>query len=192
MAEEVKATEATEATKATSQVEPTAAAQEAPKASPTQEQAQPFKAFATEEEFNNFLKSTSSKAKNEILKALETNSVDEGKEKLSQAEQLQKDLQTAVTRLTQLEEENVVVKLGVNDEFREEALTLARAKVSDQTSLSKALEEVTKKFPNLTKGTQAQGDKIEKIGGDKTDSKPAVTDSVKENLKKKYPWLQNI
>ena len=188
MSEEVKATEVTETTK----VEQPTAVQEASKETTQAQVAQPFKSFATEEEFNNFVKSTSSKAKHSILQEFETTSVDEGKQKMSQAEQLQKDLQIAVTRLTQLEEENAVVKLGVNEEFREEALTLARSKVSDSKTLDAALQEVTQKFPNLLKGVIVQGEKIEKIGGEKTQVKPSDANSVKDNLKKKYPWLQNI
>jgi hypothetical protein len=185
MSEEVKAAPVTET------VEQPTAAPEASKETTQAQVDQPFKAFATEEEFNNFVKSTSSKAKHSILQEFETKSVDEGKQKMSQAEELQKDLQTAVTRLTQLEEENAVVKLGINDEFRDEALTLARAKVSDKKTLDAALQEVTQKFPNLLKGT-VQGEKIEKIGGEKTQVKPSDANSIKDNLKKKYPWLKNI
>lgn len=185
MAEEVKVTEKLEATP---KVEQPTAAQEASKETTPAQVNQPFKAFATEEEFNNFVKSTSSKAKHSILQALETNSVDEGKQKMSQAEQLAEDLQKTVTRLNQLEEENAVVRLGINEEFRSEALTLAKAKVDESTNLEAALAEVTKKFPNLLKGTQLQGDKIEKVGGDKAPAKKTEgADTVKANLKKKYP-----
>ena len=145
---------------------------EAPVVEETTSQAtEPFKAFTTEEEFNNFVKSTSSKAKNEILKALETNSVDEGKEKMSQAQQLEQDLHKAITRLNQLEEENALVKIGVQDEFREEALTLARAKIDDSTNLESALKQVTSKFPNLL-AQKPKGEKLEKVGAEKGTPKP--------------------
>ena len=180
MSEEVKAPEVTE----TPKVEQPTAAQEVSKETTQTQETQPYKAFATEEEFNNFVKSTSSKAKHSILKEFETTSVDEGKEKMSKSEELQKDLQIAVNRLTQLEEENAVVKLGITEEFRQEALTLARAQVSDKVSLEQALESVTKKIPNFIKGTQ--GEKIQKIGSEKTTVKVSEGNDIVQKLRDKY------
>lgn len=167
----------------------TVAAETTQVVTPTQE-GTPFKSFATEEEYNNFVKSTVSKSKNEILKALETSSVDEGKQKISEAEKLGADLQLAFQKLSQLEEENAVVKLGVSDEFREEALTLAKAKVSGDVSLEQSLSEVIKKFPNLLKNKP--GVKVEKIGTEKSESKTSTDDDVRTMLKNRYPWLKNI
>jgi len=170
MSEEVKAPEVTQATP---EVVEAPAAQET---TPTQASAT-FKAFATEEEFNNFVKSTSSKAKNEILKALEANSVDEGRQKMSQAEQLEEQLQATVKRLNQLEEENALVKVGVLDEFRDEALTLARSKTNNEINLEEALRQVAGKFPNLLV-QQPKTEKIQKIGAEK--GVPKETDSAEE------------
>lgn len=176
MSEELKAPEVTvEVTEAPAVQETT----------PTQA-TEPFKAFTTEEEFNNFVKSTSSKAKNEILKALETNSVDEGKEKMSQAEVLEQDLQKAITRLNQLEEENALVRVGIQDEFKEEALVLARAKVNDSLNLENALKQVSEKFPNLL-AQKLKGEKLEKVGAEKGTPKPQDdAQSIIDTLNKRY------
>ena len=151
----------------------------------TPEQAKPYKVFTTEDEYQKELKSAQSKAKNEILKSLGVNSVDDGKTNLTKAEQLEKDLQAAVTKLNGLEEENALVKAQVSEDFREEALVLARAKTD--LPLDKALAEVVKKFPNLQGKAAQKG--LEKAGSEKTET-PGNEDSLNKDLMAKYPWLK--
>lgn len=143
------------------------AVKEVEKAPATQETPpkQAYKTFENEEEYNKALQSERSKAKHEILQKLGLESVEKGKENLTKAEELEQHLQKAISRLNQLEEENVLVKTGVQDEFKEEALTLARAKVSDEVSLEAALKQVTEKFPNLVSPQKKQG--VEKVGAEK-------------------------
>jgi len=163
---EVKGTEAVEAKAETAQT-PTADA----------------KTF-TEEELNKLLQSERSKAKNEILKALDIKSVDAGKENLTKAEQLELNLKTALDKLEKLEEENAVVKVGVEEQFREEALTLAKAKVNSTKNLEAALKEVVAKFPGLT---GKSGEAVTKVGAEKTEIKPQDdANKIIERLNAKY------
>ena len=143
-----------------------------------------FKSFSTEEEYNNALKSEKSKGKGEIMKELGISSVDEGKASLTKTGQLQEELNTYKTKATQLEESLTLNKLGVREDYSEEALSLAKSKVNDKVDLSTALGEVIKKFPMMTSKTQKN------IGGDKGEGDPTEDQGdIKTELNKKYPWL---
>lgn len=151
----------------------------------TAQENQPYKAFSSEEEFNKFVKSQQSKAKNDILKALEAKSVDEGKQKLNESQQLKQELDATANRIAQLEEENAIVKTGVSEDYKDDALTLARAKVDDNTDLSSALAEVIKKHPHMA-GKQNKPKDV-KVGSDKGNEPEQGKDDVKERIKQKYP-----
>jgi hypothetical protein len=155
------------------------------KAATTTEAAQATKTF-TEDELNKLLQSERSKAKGEILKALDIKSVDDGKQNLTKSEQLELNLKTALTKLEQLEEENAIVKLGVAAEFKEEALTLAKAKVNSTTNLQVALQNVVAKFPGfLANGSVKE---LPKVGADQgaTPAPASDTQKIIETLNKKY------
>jgi hypothetical protein len=156
-----------------------------PAAKPTGDAQAPYKTFATEDEFNRILQSERSKAKGEILKQLNIENVENGKKELTKAEQLESDLKVTLTRLEQLEQENAIVKVGIADEFKEEALTLAKAKVNSTKNLEAALREVSSRLPNLL---AAGGAKVEKVGADKGAATQPASDTQKiiETLNKKY------
>ena len=155
----------------------------------TDQETKPFKTYATEEEYQKELKSLESKAKHGILQKLGINSVDEGTQNRTKAEQLEKDLKSTVQRLNELEEENALVRVGVQDEYREEAVTLARAKVNDKVNFETALKQVSEKFPNLL-GVQKKG--VEKVGSQGSEKDPKTgSEQLTEKLAKKYPWLKN-
>lgn len=181
MSEEVKATQ--EVTEAKTEAKEATATQET---SPQQAPAA-YKVFATEEEFTKALQSEKSKAKHEILQKLGIDSVDSGKENLTKAEVLEQDLSKAITRLNQLEEENALVRIGIQEEFKDEALTLARAKVTEDRNLEAALREVTKKFPNLLNQPEKPKEKVGKVGAEKG-VKQETTDAQRllEDLNKRY------
>ena len=156
---------------------------------PESQESKPYKSFATEEEYQKELKSAESKAKHGILQKLGINSVDEGTQNLTKAEQLEKDLQSTVQRLQQLEEENALVRVGIQDDYKDEAITLARAKVNDKTNFETALKQVGEKFPNLL-GAQKKG--VEKVGSEGSEQNPKTgSEQLTEKLAKKYPWLKN-
>lgn len=182
MSEEVKVAPATP--EATTEVKATAPQETAP----TQAK-EPYKVFDSEEDFQRELKSAESKAKNDILKRLNLNSVDEGTQTLTKAEKLEQDLQMAFDKLQSLEEENALVRLGVQDEYKEEALTLARARKTTDKSLEQALKEVGEKFPNLF----AQPKKgVEKLGSETSDQNPVDVsgDALSEFLQARHPHLR--
>lgn len=152
-----------------------------------QETQEPYKAFATEEDYQKELKSAQSKAKNEILQKLGVKSVDEGTQNLTKADQLEQDLKATVSRLQQLEEENVLVRAEISDDYKKEALTLARASVDENTSLEVALKQVVEKFPNLLKAPKKG---VERVGLDGANTDPkTVSEQLTQQLSKKYPWL---
>lgn len=150
-------------------------------------QEKPYKVFTSEEEYQKELKSAQSKAKNEILQKLGVKSVDEGTKSLTKAEELEKDLQTTLSRLQKIEEESVLVKSGIAEDYYQEALTLAKSKVNDNTTLEAAMKEVVTKFPNLL--GKVKQDPL-KVGGDKKPNKEDGETQLQDTLKNKYPWLK--
>lgn len=151
------------------------------------EATKPFKTFETEEDYNRAFKSEVSKAKNEWLKSTGVSSVEEFKNKESQYNsaieensKLQKDLSDARAELTKATERNILLELGVDKDYEEDALTLARAKVTKDTDLKTAMSDVLKRNPTWTVKTDV------KIGVEKSDIKNG--EAVSE-LSKRYPWL---
>ena len=152
------------------------------------EATKPFKTFETEEDYNRAFKSEVSKAKNEWLKSTGVSSVEEFKNKESQYNsaieensKLQKDLETARAELTKANEKNIVLELGVDKDYEDDALTLARAKVTNDIDLKTALSDVLKKNPTWTTKSDV------KIGVEKSDVKGTPEIS---GLAKKYDWLR--
>lgn len=149
-----------------------------------------FKTFATEDDFNKAIKSEQSKAKNELLKELGIKNVQEAKETFAKVGQLETQItefQTKTTewetKYTQVQEELVVTKFNVKPELKEEALTLAKAKVTAEMPLDKALEAVVAKLPHLV-DTQKRFQAVGNQKGNKDEN-----NVVSESLAKKYPYL---
>ena len=146
-----------------------------------------FKAFATEADYNNAIKSERSKAKNEILLELGVSNVNDGKEALTKASTIETELNTYKEKSTQLEEQLALTKLGVKESYSEEALALAKAKVSDTVDLTAALTEVAVKFPVML-GKQLATPAA--IGGETSeDTASAEEGKLSTHMMAKYPWL---
>lgn len=131
-----------------------------------------FKTFATEDEFNKFQQSVSSKAKGEILKEIGVSSVSDVKDrftKLPEYEKKASEYDKLFPEFEKIRQERdasidalIVTKFGVNDEFKNEFLTLAKAGVKENITLEQSAEAVFKK---LTSTSIISNPKI-KIGGD--------------------------
>ena len=113
---------------------------------------QPFKAFESEEEFSKFTQSISSKAKGEILKEIGGSNVNDIKQVLEKGKQYDEinnkyvDIETkynsVLTEKEQLTTDLIVTKYNIADDFKEEFLTLAKAKVNDDVDLQTASQQV--------------------------------------------------
>lgn len=140
----------------------------------------PFKSFATEEEYNKAIKSEQSKAKNELLKEMGVKSVQETKDALAKVASFDE----LNTKYQKLEENLTLTELGVKDEFKDEALLLAKSKVTDEMGLKDALTDVIKKMPNLAKAPIA--DII--IGTERGDKKEIEEEnSASKRIAEKHP-----
>ncbi len=142
-----------------------------------------FKKFATEDDFNNVVKSERSKAKNEVLTELGVSSLSDVKDKLTTASTLETDLTAIQAKYGELQENFELTKLGVKDEYRTEALTLAKSKITDDVKLADALKLVVDKMPVMASKITPQ-----KIGGEKTIEESK--NQIMTDLSKKYPWLK--
>lgn len=143
----------------------------------------------SEEEYNKAIKSSASKAKYEILKEMGVKSVDDFKQKYSEYEGAIKDKESL---LSQLDERDVQIKqlrtnlvmeqLHVNEDFKDDLVTLATSKMSDKVDFETACKEVLERNPNWLKAKEPV-----KMGTEKSEKKPEDTMS---KIKEKYPWLK--
>lgn len=143
----------------------------------------------SEEEYKKALQSASSKAKYSLLQELGINSVDDFKQKsakydegIKELEQLKQKQAEYELQVDSLKKDLAVEQLGVSDEYKEDLITLAKAKVSDKVDFKSAAEEILNKNPNWKKGQSAP-----KLGTEKSEVKPTTVDDV---LSKKYPWIK--
>ena len=143
----------------------------------------------TEEEYKKAIQSAASKAKYAILQEMGVKSVDEFKNKYSEYDSAIKENKSLQDKIKEQEvligkqqEDLVLEKLQVSDEFRSDLITLAKAKVSDTVDFKSACEEVLQKNPNW----KAVSDPV-KLGTEKSESK---TTSAEDVLSKKYKWLK--
>ena len=150
-----------------------------------------FKTFATEEDFNKTIQSEQSKAKNELMKELGIKNVQEAKETFAKVTQLEtqiNEFQTKTaeweTKYTQATEELAIAQFNIKPELKEEALTLAKAKVTEEVPLNKALEAVVAKLPHLV-DTQKR---LQAVGSGKGTKDENII--VSDSLAKKYPYLK--
>lgn len=145
-------------------------------------QPEAFKTFKTEEEYNNFVKSERSKAQHGLLKELGVEKLDEAKTGLTKYASLQNEHSELQNKHTELNEQYLLDKAGVNEKYREDALILAKAKVTEDVKLEDALKETVKVMPFLVgKGF------TDSVGGER---KTKEDDDVTKTLSKKYPWLK--
>lgn len=150
-----------------------------------EETKQPFKAFESEDDYNRTIKSERSKAKKEVLDELGIKSIDEAKTNLSKSATLETELNETKSKYQTLEQDYHLSKAGVKDEYKEEVITLANAKVNDETTFDKALEAVVEKMPFVT------GKPFQKQVGSQPGQKEETGEkTVTEQLAKKYPWIK--
>lgn len=157
----------------------------------TSKESKPFKVYTTEEEYQKELKSAQSKAKNEILQKLGVNSVDKATSSLTEAEQMKKDLQLAMNKMGELEEKTAVAEANIAEDYRQDALTLAKSKVNDNTTLADALKQVVERYPNFSNQPKDTKKGVEKVGGDRSkENSPKGEDQLAKELSSKYSWLK--
>lgn len=150
-----------------------------------EETKQPFKAFETEDDYNKTIKSERSRAKKEVLDELGIKSINEAKTSLSKSATLETELNETKTKYQTLEQDYHLSKVGVKDEYKEEVITLAKAKVNDETTFDKALETVVQKMPFVTgKLFQTQ------VGGEQGQHEEDGEKTLADQLSKKYPWIK--
>jgi chaperonin cofactor prefoldin len=157
--------------------------------SETETTTQPFKAFETEEEFSKFTQSLSSKAKGEILKEIGGSNVNEIKDIMSKGKQydevngkyveLETKFNSVISEKDKLQTDLILTKFNIADDFKDEFLTLANAKVNDEVDLQTASQQVFEKLgKNFIKETKPL-----KIGGDKTKVIPPDVKEENEKLR---------
>jgi hypothetical protein len=139
-----------------------------------------FKTFASEEDFEKTLKSERSKAQAALLKELNIKSIDEGKETLTKATTYESELESTKSELQKTKEFLALQELGVKEEYRAEALTLAKSQGGD---LKEALKNVIAKLPIMSVKVAELN-----LGTDKP--KDPEEGTVKKHIGDKYPWIK--
>ena len=142
------------------------------------------------DEHKKALQSASSKAKFDILKELGINSVKEFQElkstyetAINEKSTLEKSITDLNKKNTTLEEDLLLTKLGVSEEYKKDILTLAKSKVDEGHNLETVSKELLEKYPQWRNVKETI-----KMGTEKSDfeNKPEVSSS----LSAKYPWLK--
>ena len=150
-----------------------------------EETKQPFRAFESEDDYNREIKSERSKAKKEVLDELGIKSINEAKTNLSKSATLETELNETKSKYQTLEQDYHLSKIGVKDEYKEEVITLAKARVDDETTFDKAVEAVVEKMPFMTgKAFQKQ------VGSQPGQTEETGEKTVNEQLARKYPWIK--
>ena len=143
----------------------------------------PFKTFATEEEYNTALKSERSKGKGELLKELGVDKLETAKTAITKVQELETQLNTTKSEFQKAQEELVLLQVGVKEEFKNEALTLAKAQVKDGVDLKAALTTVITKLPSMAVPTGLKGN----LGGESNSNQTkSEQDGINAELSKKY------
>ena len=111
----------------------------------------------SEDEYKKACQSSASKAKYEILQELGIKNVDDYKAKVGEYEKAiadTKSLKESVTKyesqIKELNETLTLNRLHVSEDFKDDVLTLARAKVTEDVSFEDAVKAVIDKNPNWT------------------------------------------
>ena len=143
------------------------------------------------DEHKKALQSASSKAKYDILKELGINSVKEFQElkttyetAINEKSSLEETVKDLNNKRNSLEEDLLLTKLGVSDEYKNDLLTLAKSKVSENQNLETVSKELLDKYPQWRGAKETI-----KMGTEKADveNKPEVS----SELLKKYSWLRD-
>lgn len=144
--------------------------------------AQPFKSFATKDEYETAVKSERSKAQNDLLKEIGIQKVQDAKDAITKYAALETQHNELKIKANQLEETLTLKDAGIKDEYREEALTLAKAKVNEKTNLAEALKQVIAKMPIISSVVGVK----DGIGGDRQVQDQNPKSDIDKDLSKKY------
>jgi hypothetical protein len=163
----------------------------------------PFKVYASEDEFKKEFQSVSSKAKFEMLKELGAKNLEEvrvrfaeleaAKSELTELTKIKAELELSRKEQVKMSEDLVLTKFGIGDDVKDEALTLAKSKLSEtENSLEKAMEVVLKKFPNLAKKQDGTipAPVTNKVGSERKPTNLSMQDAEKQRLMQRYPHLR--
>lgn len=143
------------------------------------------------EDYKKGMQSAASKAKFEILKELGIASVKEFRDlkttyenSISNMKTIEENLNNVNKKNNELQEELILSKLGVSDEYKNDLLTLAKSKVSEEHGLEEVSKELLNKYPQWLRSNE----KV-KIGTEKSEiEKKTSKYSNYEN--QKWPWLK--
>ena len=142
-------------------------------------------------DYDKAVKSAASKAKYDILKELGINSVKEFQDlkntyetAINEKSNLEKSISDLNNKNTSLEEDLLLTKMGVSEEYKKDILTLAKSKVDEGHNLETVSKELLEKYPQWRNVKETI-----KMGTEKSDfeNKPEVS----SELLKKYSWLRD-
>ena len=143
----------------------------------------------SKEDYDKAIQSAKSKAKYDILKELGINSVKEFQElkstyenTINEKKTLEKSLADMNKKNTTLEEDLLLTKLGVSEEYKKDVLTLAKSKVDESHNLETVSKELLEKYPQWKNVKETI-----KMGTEKSED---VTPEVSSTLTARYPWLK--
>lgn len=142
----------------------------------------------SKEDYEKAIKSAASKAKYDILKELGINSVKEFQElkstyenTITEKKTLEKSINDLNKKNTNLEEDLLLTKLGVSEEYKKDILTLAKSKVDEGHNLETVSKELLEKYPQWRNAKETI-----KMGTEKSDAAPEVSST----LTARFPWLK--
>lgn len=140
-------------------------------------------------DYDKAVKSAASKAKYDILKELGINSVKEFQElkstyesAINEKSSLEKTLNDLNKKNTTLEEDLLLTKLGVSEEYKKDILTLAKSKVDEGHNLETVSKELLEKYPQWKNVKETI-----RMGTEKSED---VTPEVSSTLTARFPWLK--
>jgi hypothetical protein len=99
-------------------------------------------------------------------------------EALTNAEKARKE---AEERATTLEAKVTCLSKGVKADFTEDVVILAKAMISDETTMEQAIEKVLKKYPHFTGANEGEEENngFRKVGGEKGSQKKNSEEALK-------------
>ena len=143
----------------------------------------------SKEDYDKAIQSAKSKAKYDILKELGINSVKEFQElkstyenAINEKKTLEKSLTDMNKKNTTLEEDLLLTKLGVSEEYKKDVLTLAKSKVDESHNLETVSKDLLEKYPQWRNVKETV-----RMGTEKSED---VTPEVSSTLTARFPWLK--
>ena len=137
----------------------------------------------TKEEYDKTIQSTASKAKYDILQELGITSVNDFKTKSDSVNKALSETSALKTENEHLKEDLICKDLQVDDAYKDDLLTLVKAKTTDSKDFKTVAEEVLNKNPNWKVARPSV-----KIGIEKSEKND--TSTVESRLAEKYDWLK--